>query len=226
MVQRNPAEAPGSGIDAEPRSQVPFEPSGMSTNLNVVVHRLVRIFDGFFKIDEATVSYDMLMGDGRMERVRLEVFERGDSVAALLHDTDTDEVLLVEQFRFPTYRKGPGLVREVIAGGIEAGETPEQAITREIEEETGYRPERLAHVHTFYVSPGGSSERILMFHAEMNKTLLVNPAASGLTHKNENTKTLRIRRDDFIRQALSGHFVDAKTLIAAHWLAAKGRRRR
>jgi ADP-ribose pyrophosphatase len=45
---------------------------------------------------------------------------------------------------------------------VDKNETPEAAIRREILEETGYNVEKLKHISTFYVSPGGSSERIML----------------------------------------------------------------
>lgn len=53
----------------------------------VVVHGKKRVFDGFFKIDEAEVSFERF--DGRMSpRLRRLCFERGDSVAVVIYDRD------------------------------------------------------------------------------------------------------------------------------------------
>ena len=61
-----------------------------------------RVFDGFLKLDEVTVSFDRIGGPGRIEGHKRLVLERGDSAAAILHDIDTDEVLLTEQVRVAT----------------------------------------------------------------------------------------------------------------------------
>src|SRR5262245_41830203 len=66
-----------------------------------------RLLDDFFKVDEATVSFEHF--DGSMTPpVRRLVFERGDSVAAGVFDRNTERLLLTEQVRFPTREKGPG----------------------------------------------------------------------------------------------------------------------
>jgi ADP-ribose pyrophosphatase len=132
-------------------------------DLNVVVHKTKRVFDKFFKIDESIISYDRYDGRGRFEKVKRLVFERGDSAAILLRNPQTDEVMLVEQLRFPTFKKGPGIVKEVVAGIIDANETPDACARRETLEETGFVVSNLEAIHTFYVSPGGSSERIILF---------------------------------------------------------------
>ena len=135
---------------------------------DVIVHEKRRVFDGFFKIDEATVSYRGADGSmiGPVRRLSL---ERGDSVAALVFHRDRRSVILANQFRYPTYEKGPGWLTELVAGMVDPGETPEQSMRREILEESGYEIERLQHISTFYVSPGGSSERIFLYYVEVNR---------------------------------------------------------
>jgi nudix-type nucleoside diphosphatase (YffH/AdpP family) len=108
-----------------------------------------RILDDFFKVEEVYLSFEKF--DGSMSPiVRRLNFERGDSVAALLHHRERNNVLLVNQFKYPSYEKGPGWITEVVAGMIDRGENPEDAVRREILEETGYRAENLLHISTFY----------------------------------------------------------------------------
>jgi 8-oxo-dGTP pyrophosphatase MutT (NUDIX family) len=98
-----------------------------------------RVFDDFFKIDEAKLRFERY--DGSMsEVVRRLNFERGDSAAALLFDARSHVVYLIEQFMYPTLAKAGGWLQTVVAGMIDEGETPEEAILREIVEEAGLRP--------------------------------------------------------------------------------------
>src|SRR5215475_10880155 len=70
-----------------------------------------RLLDDFFKIDEAEISFERF--DGSMTPpVRRLVFERGDSAAAVVFERDANRLLLTEQFRFPTLKKGPGWLIE------------------------------------------------------------------------------------------------------------------
>jgi ADP-ribose pyrophosphatase len=192
------------------------------------IDRRRRVFDGFLKVDEVTVSFDRIAGPGRLAGVRRLVMERGDSAAALIHETDTDTILLTAQVRPATIAKGPGVIREVPAGSIEKGEHPAECMRRELEEEIGYRIARraLKRIGTFYVSPGGTSERIVLFYAPVTSDQRVDPQASGVAGEHEDIALVKVKRKAFLSQALSGRIDDAKTLIAGLWLAAQERRRR
>src|SRR5215470_16269648 len=113
------------------------------------VKKLTRVFNGFLKVDEAVVSYTA--PDGARKTVTRQCLERGDSVAVLLVDRGRRTVQLVEQFRYATLSKGPGVTVEVAAGMLEPGETPEVAAAREIAEETGYTDIALERIAAFYV---------------------------------------------------------------------------
>jgi ADP-ribose pyrophosphatase len=185
----------------------------------VVLHGKKRVYDGFFKLDEAKVSYEQF--DGRMSPVvtRLSL-ERGDAVAALVFDTDTRELILVRQFRFPTWEKGPGWVCELVAGMIDGAELPETAIRREILEETGYSVSKLEKIAAFYLSPGGSSERVFLFYAEVNHAGRA-ADGTGAAQEHEDIQTVRMTLAEAQQEMDSGHLPDAKTLVGIMWLLSR-----
>lgn len=175
-----------------------------------------RVFDGFLKLDEAEVSFEHF--DGSMGApVRRLSLERGDSVAVILHDRTLGSVVLVNQFKFPTAEKGPGWIVEALAGVIDAGETPETAAVREAREETGYRVERVERIGTFYVSPGGSSERIWLYYAEVFGADRVSPGG-GLASEGEDIELVFLPEGELEHVLASDTIQDAKTLVGLHWL--------
>ena len=104
----------------------------------VIVRKERRLLDAFFKVDEAVLRHERRDGSLSPELSRLNL-ERGDGVAALLYRTDEDRVVLVRQFRYPAWlRDGPGWILEIVAGMLKEGEDPQEAMRREIHEETGY----------------------------------------------------------------------------------------
>jgi ADP-ribose pyrophosphatase len=181
------------------------------------------LLDDFFKVDEAEVSFERF--DGSMTPpVRRLVFERGDSVAAVVFDRDSKRLLLTEQFRFPAFEKGPGWLIELIAGMIDRGEQPQDALRREIEEELGYRADRIEHIATFYVSPGGSSERIWVYYAEVDDASHVS-AGGGLPGEHEDIRILRMSPDEARAALQDGTIADAKTMVGLQWFLARGHSR-
>lgn len=73
-------------------------------------------------------------------------------------------VLLVEQFRVPLGRACIELPAGLIGDDTE-GEDPLVAAGRELEEETGYRADRLENLGEFYSSPGMVSEAFTLVRA-------------------------------------------------------------
>jgi ADP-ribose pyrophosphatase len=182
-----------------------------------------RVFDGFFKIDEATLRFERFNG-GMSNVVRRLCFERGDSVAAVIVNVDTRRVLLVSQFKYPTYAKGPGWLTELMAGTIDRGEDARSAVTREVLEETGYRVMEPEPICTFYVTPGGSSERIVLWYIEVRNADKVQ-AGGGAAAENEDIRMIEVPLDQVDTLIDSGSIEDAKTLLGLMWLQRRRARK-
>ena len=89
---------------------------------------------------------------------------RGVSAAVILA-VDEGHVLLVEQYRVPLGRNCLELPAGLI-GDEAQGEEAATAAIRELEEETGYRAERMIDLGRFHASPGMSSEGFTLLRAE------------------------------------------------------------
>lgn len=97
--------------------------------------------------------------DGR--KSTREIVEHDDCIAVIAVDAD-DNVLLVQQ-----YRRAPDKeLLEIPAGGIAESEDPETAVIREMQEETGLRPQRVKRIGGFYSSPGFCDEYLYLYLAE------------------------------------------------------------
>jgi ADP-ribose pyrophosphatase len=84
--------------------------------------------------------------------------------AAVIVAVDGDHVLLVEQYRVPLGRECLELPAGLV-GDETDGEAIEAAATRELEEETGYRPARVDILGDFAASPGMVSETFTLVRA-------------------------------------------------------------
>ncbi len=178
-------------------------------------------YRGRYGIHRVKFSFDRVSRPGRIENAEREVFERGDSAAALIHDLDRDVIVLTEQFRVATYDKGPGYLLEAAAGSVEEGEAPEACMRRELMEETGYRAGELRPIAAVYSSPGASSERIFLYYAPVRGADLVAPEASGLEEENEDILRVEIPRETFLTALSEGAYSDAKVALMGWWLAGQ-----
>jgi ADP-ribose pyrophosphatase len=188
---------------------------------SAVIKQQRRVFDDFFKIDEFDVAFEGT--DHRMvEQTRL-VFERGDAVGALLLNADTRSVMLVKQFKVPALvgrrrddaSTKDGWIIETVAGMIDAGETPEAAIIRETMEETGYRIRQPRLIAKFMSSPGGTSERIFLYCAEVRES---DRLTQGGGIDDENIEVVPMSLEQLFERLASGSIEDPKLIIAAYWL--------
>jgi len=94
------------------------------------------------------------------ETVTREIVEHRDCIAAVVVD-DRDNILMVRQFRIPTGRD----LLEIPAGVLEDGESPDECVRRELQEEIGYLPQKVTRLGGFYSAPGYCTEYINLFLA-------------------------------------------------------------
>jgi ADP-ribose pyrophosphatase len=88
-----------------------------------------------------------------------------DIEAAVILAIDDGHVLLVDQYRVPLKSRCLELPAGLV-GDDAAGEAIEAAAIRELEEETGYRAQRMVSQGRFYSSPGMVSESFSLLRAE------------------------------------------------------------
>jgi ADP-ribose pyrophosphatase len=174
-----------------------------------------RLFEDVFAIDQAVLEFRKHDGSWSPP-VRQLCFERGDSVAALIVRRDTNDLVLVSQFRYSTYEKGPGWMVEIVAGGLDGGESPQAAIVREIREETGYAATDVEPITSFYVSPGGTSERVHLFYAEVSGTPAPEGGSFG-TGGDEDIALVELSSEKLWEEFTAGRLLDGKTIIALLW---------
>lgn len=174
------------------------------------------LYDGFFQFNKYHISNELYDG-GWSGCYTREVFERGHAAAALLYDEKRDKLLLVEQFRPGAMEteQSPWLI-ELVAGMIEEGETPEQVIKRESVEESGSEVKRLKKICEYLVSPGGTTERIWLYLAEIDSRL--SSEFAGLESENEDIKVHTVSTKQAFEWLDAGKINNAMTIIALQWL--------
>jgi len=140
-----------------------------------------------------------------------------DKVAAVLPiDLARDEIVLIRQFRLPAHlANGHGDMVEIVAGRVDAGETPAQAARRECAEEIGVAPATLAEVFKFLTTPGIVREEVTLFVAAVDATRVPAQTASS----GERIVTLRVPIDAALAALAEGKMHNALLVLALQWLA-------
>ena len=189
----------------------------------VSIERKKYILDDFFKVAEAYVRFEQFNGD-MSPLLRYLALERGDSVAVLVFNRSTEKLILISQFRYPTYQNGQGWTIETIAGMVDAGETPEESARRELQEEIGLNIETLEHIATFYPSPGGSSEQIYLYYSEVSGEQARYNETGGLLAVGEDIKVIELSLAEALAKITTGDVRDAKTILGIYWLENRQRK--
>lgn len=154
-------------------------------------------YAGFFELRRLTLEHDLYAGGTTGPLVR-EVLHRSDVAAALLYDPEADKVVLVEQFRAGAHVAGvdPWLI-DIVAGRIEAGQSPLDAVTHEIAEESGLTPSAVESIGTFFTAPHLSSERVHLYCAKVDAAHVA--GFHGVAHEGEDIRPVVLDRAEALR---------------------------
>jgi nudix-type nucleoside diphosphatase (YffH/AdpP family) len=107
-----------------------------------------------------------------------DLLRAGAAVAVLPIDLARGEVVLIRQFRLPAqFANGKGDLVEIVAGHVEANESPRETARRECIEEIGVAPQALIELFTYLTSPGLIDEEITLFLG------IVDAARAALAHR-------------------------------------------
>jgi ADP-ribose pyrophosphatase len=174
-------------------------------------------YSGFFRINQYRLRHRLFAGgwSGVIER---EVFERGHAVGVLPYDPVADSLVLIEQFRIGALVAGmsPWLI-EVVAGIIEEGEAPEEVARRETLEEAGLEIQALMPMCRYLVSPGGSSESVLLYCGRVDSRGA--GGIHGLAEEHEDIRVDHLPYGEAMRLLEEGLVTNSVGLIALQWLA-------
>ncbi len=170
---------------------------------------------GRLKILQSKTIYSGRIVDLKLERIvepsgvvaQREVVYHPGSVVVVPRLPD-GRVVMVRQYRYAARQ----WLWELVAGGLEPGETPRQAARRELQEEAGYRARFCKLLLHFYPSPGVLSERMFVVEASGLTPAPTNPDPDerievGIFTPAQIRKMLRQKR-----------LQDSKTLVGLLWL--------
>ena len=116
-------------------------------------------------------------------------------------------LLLIRQFRYPLQK----YILEFPAGKLDINLPPLETISREVEEETGYRARSISLETCFYTSPGIIDESIHLFVARD-----LEPVSQSL-EEGEHITVEAHAIEECLDMVFSGEIADGKTILGVLW---------
>lgn len=159
------------------------------------------------------VTFEYQREDGEWETQIREAYDRGNGAVILLYNAPKGTVVLTRQFRMPTYLNGneDGMMVEACAGLLEKGNA-EETIKMEVEEETGYKIDKVKKVFEAYMSPGSVTEILYFFIGQYEDAMKVGEGG-GAEDETENIEVLEMDFNEALRMMDKGEIKDAKTIM-------------
>ncbi|MFF3615542.1 NUDIX domain-containing protein [Streptomyces sp. NPDC002580] len=185
--------------------------------------RDVRLLSCHWYVERTTI-FDLRLADGTWSTQERETHDRGNGATLLLYDAERETVLLTRQFRYPAYVNGhpDGMLTETPGGLLdEDDEHPEDAVRREVVEETGHTVGAVEHVFDVYMSPGSVTERVSFYAASYGSSTRTHEGG-GLDEEGEDIEILELPFSDALAKIRTGEIADAKTIMLLQWAALEG----
>jgi len=173
-------------------------------------------YRGFMQLEKLQLKHRLFQG-GWSEELSRELLIRKDAVAVLLYDPKLDAVVLIEQFRVGAINdaQSPWML-ELVAGLIDKNESPEDVAKRECLEEAACEVLFLEPIHEFYLSPGACTEKLYLFAAYVDSSLL--GGVCGLDEEGEDIKVHVVPALEAFEYLSCGRINNAISIIGLQWL--------
>ncbi|MBK8669553.1 MAG: NUDIX domain-containing protein [Saprospiraceae bacterium] len=176
------------------------------------------LYRGWSTLKKYLISYTR--HNGNVENHVREIYDSGDGAAVLMYNPDERKILLIRQFRLPVLLHGhpDGFIIECCAGMLDEL-NPEQAILKEIKEETGYTVKVVTKIFEAYATPGAHMEKIHFYTVKYDTSMKMNNGG-GVFSEQEDIELLEYSYDELAGLLYSSEMVDAKTIILLQWAIA------
>ncbi len=126
--------------------------------------------------------------------------------------TEDDEVILIRQYRHAAEE----VILEIPGGCIDPGESPEEAVKRELLEETGYIFETIEPLGTVYANPSTSANKTFSYLAKGGRKV-----QEQHLDGREEIEVLKVTLDEFKELILKNQFPQALHVSAIFYALLK-----
>lgn len=179
-------------------------------NERVRIRNVEVLSDDWYLLKKTT--FDYRRADGVWQTLNRETYDRGNGATILLYHRVKRTVILIRQFRFPTYRDGHnGFLIETPAGLLDNA-SPEQRIREEVEEETGYRVGDVRKVFEVFMSPGSVTEKLHFFVGEYASDERAGEGGGNIA-EGEDIEVMEVPIQQALLMIAEGEIADGKTIM-------------
>lgn len=189
------------------------------TGIPIRPERTAQPYTDYFAVREDWLAFPTFDG-GYGPVVKRASFMGGDAVTVLPYDPKDGTVLMVRQFRHGPFARGDGnpWTLEPAAGRIDPGEAPEDAVRRELLEETGVTAGALHFIGRYYPSPGAYSEYLYSYVA-VSDLDGADGGVGGVDHEAEDIMRHVLPLDEAMAMIESGAINTGPLILSLQWLA-------
>lgn len=178
-----------------------------------------KIYSGWSELTAYTINLQI---NGNESIVNREIYDSGDGATVLLYNPDEKKIILTKQFRLAAYLQGhhDGYILETCAGMLDEL-SPEQAIVKEIYEETGIAVKEIKYLFSAYATPGAHKEKISYFTAPYSEKDKVH-TGGGLDEEHEDIEVIELTYKEVATLYGQNKIEDQKTLVLIQYAMIEG----
>lgn len=169
-----------------------------------------------FKLIKSNILYKGKVFDHQVDEIEYNSGNKGireiaihPGGAVVVPVKDDGKIILVKQFRYPLQK----ILIELPAGKLEKGEDPLVCATRELEEETGYKSNKIFKLGEIYTAPGYCTEILHIYSA----TELI-PGNYNREEGEHGMEILELSIAEIQHMIMKGEITDAKTIVGIYYL--------
>jgi ADP-ribose pyrophosphatase len=189
------------------------------TRKDIQMHHENVVYEGYFTVKSLSYQHAAYAG-GVVRKESHEVLFRPPAVVVLPYDPEADSVVLVEQVRTGVVAvadRNPWLC-EVVAGMLEASDSPISGAERELFEETQLRARAWEKIAQYWVSPGGTTEEVIAYCALVDSSQA--GQICGLADEGEDIRVCVFTVQDILAKLANAEINNSATIICLQWLQA------
>ncbi|MBR2814499.1 MAG: NUDIX domain-containing protein [Reyranella sp.] len=188
----------------------------MSLAHRIRIRDVRTLSDDWYVLKKTT--FDWLRSDGSWQTLSRETYDRGNGATLLPFDPVKRTILLTRQFRYPAYVSGHDDLLIEAAAGLLDGESPENRIRLEVEEELGLRLQDVRKVFACFMSPGSVTEQLHFFVGRYDASMRLS-AGGGARDEGEDIEVMELTVDEALQMIRDGRICDGKTVMLIQYAA-------